>query len=264
MTRPPPVDYDRISLTYDEHRGWTGEVPGRLLDIATQALADSEKGAAAPTVLELGCGTGNATRWLAERWDGPVVALDRSKGMLQRARGKVSSKVCLLRGEVTRLPLGGACLGGAVGSFFLHHLDAAQRMGLFAELRRVLRPGGGVAFLTVSHAQVRGCALGRWFPTVIDVDCARFPDLPVLEGELRGAGFGAVGFEDVHRSEPRGTAAYLEKARGHFISTLELIPESDFRAGLERMERQLAADGHLGDISWSGTIVHAALERADQ
>lgn len=259
MTRPPPVDYDRISQTYDEHRGWTGEVPGRLLDLATQALPETDKSAA---VLELGCGTGNVTRWLAERWGGPVVALDRSMGMLRRAQGKVASRVCLLRGDVARLPLRSASHAGAVGSFFLHHLDAAQRTGLFAELRRVLRPGGGIAFLTVSHAQVRGCALGRWFPSVADVDCARFPDLPVLRGELRDAGFGAIGFEDVHRSEPRGTAAYLEKARGRFISTLELIGEDEFRAGLARMERQLAADGHLGDISWSGTIVHAALERA--
>lgn len=258
MTRPPPVDYDRISQTYDEHRGWTGEVPGRLLDLATQALSDTDRNAA---VLELGCGTGNVTRWLAERWGGPVVGLDRSMGMLRRAQGKVSSKVCLLRGDVARLPLRNACYGGAVGSFFLHHLDAAQRTGLFAELRRVLRPGGGVAFLTVSHAQVRGCAMGRWFPSVIDVDCARFPDLPVLEDELRGAGFGAIGFENVHRSEPRGTVAYLEKARGRFISTLELIGDAEFRAGLSRMERQLEADGHLGDISWSGTLVHAALER---
>lgn len=261
MTRSPPMDYDRISQTYDEHRGWTHETPERLLALATQALTENEKGAA---VLELGCGTGNVTRWLAERWGGPVVALDRSMGMLRRAKGKVSSKVCLLRGDVTRLPLRGACFGGAAGSFFLHHLDGAQRTGLFKELRRVLRPSGGVAFLTVSHAQVRGCALGRWFPAVVDVDCARFPDLPVLQDELRGAGFGAVGFENVHRSEPRGTAAYLEKARGRFISTLELITESEFRAGLERMARQLAAEGHLGDISWSGTIVHASLEREER
>lgn len=259
-----PVDYDRIAAHYDAHRHWEAEIPLRLLGRATGGPVN--RLAPAGAILELGCGTGNLTRWLLETWAGPVVALDLSKGMLAKARTKLG-EARLVRGSACCLPFRPRSFDAALGSFFLHHLDAAGRMRLFGVLRSLLAPRGrrhgrshGVAFLTSSHEQIRSSYLTRWFPAVADIDCARFPDLELLREELAAAGFADIAIEAVLRPMPRGDASYAEKIRARFVSTLELVPEAEFRAGMEGLERQLAMDGHLGDMTWHGTIVSARCE----
>lgn len=90
--------------------------------------------------VDLGCGTGRITRLLA----GPtrrVVAVDRSRGMLEQARDAVpADDVVLVRGDARVLPLRDGAVDAVVCSGVLHHLphwrDAVR------EAARVLRPGG--------------------------------------------------------------------------------------------------------------------------
>jgi ubiquinone/menaquinone biosynthesis C-methylase UbiE len=254
------VNYDRIATRYDAHRGWDATVPLRALELATGARLRGIEPAGA--ILEIGCGTGNMTRWLLDTWPGPVVALDLSRGMLAQARAKLGD-ARFVRAPADRMPFRERSFEAALGSFFLHHLNGAARTRFFQELRRVLGASrvrhriGGAAFVTSSHTQIRSSYLTRWFPSVAELDCARFPDLDVLREELAAAGFAEIAVSEVSRSVPRGGAEYLDKVRGRFISTLELVPESEFSAGLNAMEKQLAADGHLGDLSWYASIVHA-------
>ena len=263
MSAAAQVDYDRIAERYDAHRGWECAVPLRLLELSAGTV-DSRRPAG--PLLEIGCGTGNATRWFLEHWPGPVLALDFSRGMLQKARPKLGL-ARLLRATAARLPFRAGFFAGIVGSYVLHHLDAGARASAMAEFQRVLaraRGGqaraGGVAFLTSSHAQIRQSYLVRWFPSIAEVDCARFPDLDVLRAELGAAGFTDIGMEETVVERPPGGAETLEKARGRFISSLELVPPDEFKDGLRRMERQLAETGSVGDVTWRGTIVHACAE----
>jgi len=258
---PGRVDYDRISERYDSHRGWEEATPRRLLRLATgeeTAFARPRSATAAPRppILEIGCGTGNLTQWLFCFWPGPVAALDASRGMLAKARAKLAGP-WLVRADATRLPFADRTFTAALGTFVLHHLDAPGCQRMFAELRRALRAHGGIAFLTTSHAQIKNACLTRWFPSFEKMDYARFPDLPELRAEISAAGFASIGTEEVVRSTPRGDAAYLAKVKARFISTFELLPPSEFDAGIAAMEKQLAAAGHLGDVSWHGTIVYA-------
>ncbi|MCW8131458.1 MAG: class I SAM-dependent methyltransferase [Planctomycetota bacterium] len=263
MSVPPRIDYDRVARHYDSHRGWEAEIPLRVLECASGRPVRGLTPAG--PVLELGCGTGNMTRWLLESWPGPVVALDLSRGMLGRAREKLGD-ARLLRASVERLPFQSGQFEAALGAFFLHHVEAPARVRLFTELRRVLgasllkrgrRKPKGVAFLTASHEQIRKSYMTRWFPTFAAVDCARFPDLDLLREELLAAGFSDAAHDEVSRPVPKGGAEMLEKVRARFVSSLELLPPGEFEAGVAQMERQLATDGHLGDVSWYATIVHA-------
>ncbi|MCZ7648779.1 MAG: class I SAM-dependent methyltransferase [Planctomycetota bacterium] len=243
------VDYDRIAARYDEHRSWDDEMARRLIRLAAGAPGIG-------TLLELGAGTGNLTGCLERNWPGAILALDRSRGMLSKARPKLS-RAALVRADASCPPLGPAQLDAAVGTFFLHHLDEAARRRLFRGLRLALRPGGGAAFLTTDHAQIRACALARWFPSVARIDCARFPEVGRVLGELRDAGFVGAGREGVVHERGPGGAEYLEKVRARFISTLDLLEPAEFDAGLAAMRTQLERDGRLGEISWRGTVVYA-------
>lgn len=73
--------YDQWSAQYDTNRN-------RTRDLEAQALREVLAGPHVERCLEIGCGTGKNTEWLATRC-GHVTAVDLSEGMLAIAREKV-------------------------------------------------------------------------------------------------------------------------------------------------------------------------------
>lgn len=99
-------------------------------------------------VADLGCGEGYLTIE-ASRWASRVVAVDRSRAVLQRARAlalrRGVSNVVWKRGEIEKLPLRDASVDVALFSQALHH--AAHPARAMAEAVRILVPGGHVLVL---------------------------------------------------------------------------------------------------------------------
>ncbi len=94
-------------------------------------------------VLDLGCGTGDLCLDLtAARYQ--AVGVDVSMGMLTHAR----TAAPLVQADALLLPLAGASFDAAVSGFTLRNFVALSPV--FAELARVIRPGGRIALLDVS------------------------------------------------------------------------------------------------------------------
>ena len=185
-------------------------------------------------MLDVGCGTGRVSAALADR-GAKVWGVDPSAEMLEVARSRVPSSVGLKEGRAEALPFRDAWFDGAVCMLSVHLLDRPQA---FAELARVLVPGGRLVVATFDPAHFDGFWLNRLFPTMRRVDLERFPRPGDLEREL-----GAAGFElSVERLSQRTSMARehaLERIRGRHISTFQLIGDDEYRAGLERAEREL-------------------------
>lgn len=141
--------YDRWALSYDHDANATRDLDGVVL----RGLALPVDGAA---VVELGCGTGKNTRWLAER-AASVHAFDFSAGMLARARAAVGAPHVqfTVQDIRERWPVGDASIDVVIGNLVLEHI--ADLSPVYANASRVLR-AGGTLYLCELHPyrQLRG------------------------------------------------------------------------------------------------------------
>jgi SAM-dependent methyltransferase/DNA-binding HxlR family transcriptional regulator len=117
-------------------------------------------------VADLGCGEGYLTLEAA-RWARRVVAIDRSRDVLSRARALAKrrriSNVVWQQGDLEQVPLADGALDVALLSQALHH--AGNPAAALSEAARILRPGGRVLVLDLRrHAQtwVRDRFGDRW------------------------------------------------------------------------------------------------------
>lgn len=100
-------------------------------------------------VLDLGCGAGQTASALAHRFGCRVVGLDLSAVHVATARDRahhygLAQRVTFVQGDAARLPFPGAAFDRVLVESMLSLVpDAAA---VLAEVRRVLRPGGLVAF----------------------------------------------------------------------------------------------------------------------
>jgi ubiquinone/menaquinone biosynthesis C-methylase UbiE/DNA-binding transcriptional ArsR family regulator len=99
-------------------------------------------------VADLGCGDGYLAVE-ASRWASRVIAVDRSRAVLERARGLAKRRrvrnVIWKRGDLEKLPLRDASVDVALLSQALHH--AADPAAALAEAVRIVVPGGRVLIL---------------------------------------------------------------------------------------------------------------------
>lgn len=127
--------YDRWSSSYDADRNLTRDLDAAVVRRAPLGIEGAD-------VLELGCGTGKNTEWLAASARS-VLALDFSPGMIARARARLpgASHVRFVEHDITlRWPVPDASVDVAMGNLVLEHV--ADLAPVFAEAARVLRPDG--------------------------------------------------------------------------------------------------------------------------
>jgi SAM-dependent methyltransferase len=193
-------------------------------------------------LLDIGCGTGRVAAALAERGS-RVWGVEPSPEMAALARQRLST-VKIAPAE--KLPFKDGWFERAVMWLVIHLLD---RPRAFAEALRVLGSGGRLAVATFDPAHFERYWLNRYFPSLESIDRDRFPEPEELRAELGAAGFVAV---ELHRLSQRSAIEReraLERVRGRFISTLQLLPEDEYRIGLERMEAELPEQNEFA-LEW--------------
>jgi demethylmenaquinone methyltransferase/2-methoxy-6-polyprenyl-1,4-benzoquinol methylase len=213
--------FDRLAGRYDlvndlmsagQHRWWRR----RAVALAEPHGAD---------VLDLATGTADLAIAAAEAGARRVIGVDFADGMLRVGMDKVrragwSDRISLIQADALALPIADAQFDVVTSGFLLRNL-ADLRAGL-VEMRRVLRPGGRMVALEITHppAGLHGAALAWYFRRVVprlgglfsgEWDAYRYlpaslDPLPSAE-ELAGM-LTEVGFDDVkYRRLGLGTVA---------------------------------------------------------
>jgi malonyl-CoA O-methyltransferase len=253
--------FGRAAATYDGAAVLQREVSARLagrLDVVKLAPG---------TILDAGCGTGEAIGELSARYPSArVVALDAALPMLQQARTRSAHGRSLLarmlrplgRGgapapafvcaDGTALPLPGVCIDLVWSNLMLQWVNDLPRA--FAEFRRVLRVGGLLTFTTFGPDTLQ--ELARAFARIDGhTHVSRFPDMHDLGDMLVQAGFAdpVMDREPITVTYPSPAALLAElKAIGATNQTRGRprgLTGRGRRAALEDVLRKLAQDGRI-------------------
>jgi SAM-dependent methyltransferase len=91
------------------------------------------------TVLDVGCGPGHVVARLVDRWGVAGTGVDRSTAMIGEARRAFGDRARFELGDVTALPFEDGAFDTVLARMVVHLVD---REAAFAEVARVLRPGG--------------------------------------------------------------------------------------------------------------------------
>ena len=151
--------YRRIAASYVENASYphTEEYTAYL----DRVLLDAFQGADLRTVAEICCGHGEAARLLEPRV-GRGVGVDISAPMLEVAiRRNAGLPFAFVQGDATSLPLRDGVFDCVVMLGGIHHVN--RRQLLFAEVARVLRPGGALIW----REPVSDFMVWRWLRAII-------------------------------------------------------------------------------------------------
>ena len=126
--------YNDWAETYDTDQNRTRDLAAATLKQVKLDLNDRK-------VIEVGCGTGRNTVWLAER-AASIVGLDFSKAMLARARPRVNDRRVRFIQHDARVtwPLADSSVDVVIAMLILEHVEHVETV--FAEAARVLTVGG--------------------------------------------------------------------------------------------------------------------------
>ncbi|MDQ2855905.1 MAG: class I SAM-dependent methyltransferase [Acidobacteriota bacterium] len=190
--------YDRWARTYDSD-------PNKTREMAAAALRHGGLKITGSDVIEIGCGTGRNTQWLAEKAAG-IVALDFSAGMLQQAKARMHSPhVNFVQQDIrSAWPISEASADVVVIMLVLEHIESLDP--IFKEAARALRIGGEL-FLCELHPARQLSGRQAEFTDTDTGEHVRVPAYLHDISEFINAGLKA-GFELVHLGELRDPNAH--------------------------------------------------------
>ncbi len=138
--------FSRLVPHYDRmNRLMTGGRDGRW-----RALAVASSQPRGAVVLDLGAGTGDLSAEFRRQGAARVTGLDVSAAMLARAEQKFGADgIDWLQGDALHLPFGDASFDVVASAFVLRNLP--DLAGSLAEMARVLKPGGRLVGLDITH-----------------------------------------------------------------------------------------------------------------
>lgn len=173
--------YDRISRVYDA----LTVSEKRLIRWGVDLLAIQP----GESVLESGCGTGTGLHFIIDTAQGvnSVIGLDLSHKMLMHSSSKnIPGKPVpmLIQGDGARLPVMSGEIDAVLMTFTLELFSAANIGSILRECRRVLKPGGRLAVVSLAGSprtlSLRIYELAhQLFP--VAVDCRPIPLVELLE-----------------------------------------------------------------------------------
>lgn len=184
--------YDRVAADYAEH--FRDELDAKPFD---RKMLDwlSEKTGGSGVVCDMGCGPGQAARYLHER-GARACGVDLSAAMVERAR-RLHPDIPFEQGDMRALTnVADDAYAGVAALYSVIHVPRASLGRALGELRRVLRPAG--VLLVAFHIGRETVRREEWWGKEVSLDFNFFETAEIKE-QLTSAGFA---LEEVIERDP--------------------------------------------------------------
>ena len=179
--------FDRAAATYDHHAVLQREVGSRMLERIEYQRHEPA------VVLDLGCGTGFVSRWLANQFQRTtVVALDWAPNMLSKTRFNelrevdANNRIIRLCADMHSLPLAANSVDLLVSNLALQW--SSDLAAIFREFRRVMRADAMLIFSSYGPDTLSELKQA-WRAVDDDQHVNDLPDMHDIGDELMAAGF---------------------------------------------------------------------------
>lgn len=193
--RTVQAGYDALAPVFGE---WGERIVGdpweHFLDELASRLPDGAR------VLDLGCGNGQKTRRLAERFD--VLGVDLSEEQLRLARAAAPG-VSFVRADFVALDFASASFDAVTAFYSIVHVPRVEHPRLFERIHGRLKPGG-LFLASLSHAGGPD-RTEAWLG--VDMFFSGF-DSETNSRLLREAGFDLLVDDVIRMREPEGDVAF--------------------------------------------------------
>jgi len=145
-------------------------------DFVTKALSLGRDGAwkkrlvnalpddlATPRCVDLACGTGDVSLLLADKYpQGTVVGIDLTEAMLELAKQReMPENVAFLQGDMCNTGIESGSVDVVTGSYALRNSPDLEKA--LQEIKRILRPGGVMAFLDFSKPSRKSLQVAEYW-----------------------------------------------------------------------------------------------------
>jgi ubiquinone/menaquinone biosynthesis C-methylase UbiE len=239
------VNYAGISKTYDSYRSYPDGLIKKIIELGR--ISQGKK------VLDLGCGTGNVARQIKNKINADLIGVDVSPAMLKVAKDKSLEVICTDI-DNQQLPFRDSSFDSIIGAYVIHQIKNLNFM--LSECYRVLRDGV-LVLLTSSHKQIENQhpIIKKFFPSYVDIDKGRFPDIHQIDKLLNSLGFKDIQHEEVIVENIPIDYEYLQKVKSKYVSTYHLMPQSEFNNGIRQLEAFITNLNQPEFRDWHGTII---------
>jgi SAM-dependent methyltransferase len=159
-------------------------------------------------MIDLGCGPGQTTRFLADNGVKDIVGTDLSAGMIAKAR-ELSPVLQFQTADMLKLDFKDESFASAIAFYAIVHFNTGQLAAAFSEIYRILKPGG--QFLLSFHIGDETIHRDEFFGEKVDIDFYFFRTESVIR-HLKDTGFGiidAIGRYPYEGAEYPSKRAYL-------------------------------------------------------
>jgi malonyl-CoA O-methyltransferase len=178
--------FSRAAHTYDSVANLQRSVGEKLLQQVQTSFTES-------VVLDLGCGTGHFTPLVQDKFpQAKIVGVDIAEGMLQFARERNSQDFIWLCADAEHLPFANNSVQVIFSSLALQWCTSVP--DLFAEINRILAPGGQLIFSSLGPKTLHELK-SAWQEVDNYVHVNRFHESQLLLDTLTSNDFSIIHFE---------------------------------------------------------------------
>lgn len=200
-------------------------------------------------ILDLGAGTGRFTAPLATALQARTIALDPSRKML----GGMDEAIPRLQGSAESLPFPDGAFDLVFASMVLHHIEDLDQAA--SEVRRVLRPAGHLVVRTC-FSETIDTPVQAFFPSLLGVERSLLPSRSHIVHTFADRGLHLANQQMLRQRMDGSHRGYADRIRRRAVSTLRMILDEEFEAGMRHLDRVAQAEKEPVPVFENIDLVH--------